>query len=282
MSATEHLLPRAIARVQELNAALLPLPVHPVPSRGDALRRRLASAATGAASLEVRGDRVLVVGPEEAQDGVRAMLDRLSSVRAPQRFRVEAFVLPAAAERTLIGAVPALTRDGASQVATAIVAGRDESAVRRVLAVSARVVPLTEPVLATPATVRADAAHVVRTPYRRELDVAPGEATSWGRAETGTVDQGFLLALRPFGRDDRGRDDLDVSVRIVRLAGVPSRQRRTALGDVALVEPHTDVVAGDFPALLGADDTLVIGGLASPFGAADGTDRLVLLVRPVR
>ena len=282
LSATEHLLPRSIARVQELNAALLPLPRHPIPERGDALRRRLVRAAGDAVSIEVRGDRVFVVGTEPAQDGVRAMLGRLSAVREPQRFRVEAFTLSPELERAVINAVPAMTRAGDSQAATANASGRQLAAVRQLLASSARAVPLTEPVVATPPTVRADAAHVVRTPFRRELEVAPGEATSWGRAETGTVDQGFLLALRPFGRDARGRDHLDISLRTVRLAGVPARDRETPLGPVELVEPHMVVVAGDFSAILAADDTLLIGDVPSPFGGADSTDRLLLLVHPER
>jgi hypothetical protein len=271
-----------VARVQELNAALLPLSEHPLPTRGGALTSRLRAAATDAVSVELRGDRVLVVGPQEAHDGIRAALERLAAVQGPQRFRVEAFVISPETEAALVDVVPALTKRGADRFATATVNARATTAMRRLLASSARTVPLTEPVVTTPPTVRADAAHVVRTPFRRELDVVPGDTTSWGRAETGTVDQGFVLALRPFGRDERGRDDLDVSLRLVRLAGVPSRDRSTPLGAVELVEPHTEAVAGDLPAVLGPDDTLVLAALPSPFGAADSSDRLVVLVRPER
>ncbi len=277
----EYRLPRSVARVEEINAVVLPLPDAPLPARRAALRARLDAAAVGAASLEVRGERILVVGPESAHEGVRALLDRLASVQAPQRFRIEAFVMTRATEASLFEALPRVSKGADDAVASAVVSdGRALAAARRVLAGGAREVPLTEPIVSGPPTVRLDAPHVVRTAYRSELDTAPGEATSWGRAQTSVIDQGFVLSLRSFGRDARDRDDLDVSLRMVRVIGRDARDRRTALGDVRLLEPRTETVVADLPAVLGARDVLVLAALPSPFSENDDV-RIIFLVTPL-
>ncbi len=280
LSATEHLLPRSLARVQEINASILRLREHPIASRSAALDAWLKRTAPGATSLEVRGGRVLVVGDDATQTRVRAAIDNLARVRGAQSFRVEAFLLDAAGERRLIRDTPSLSAVEGASFASAVLPGARATAVRLLLATATQI-DLTEPVLATPPTVRADAAHVVRTPYRRELDVAPGEATSWGRAETGYVDRGFLLALRPFGRDARERDELALSLRLVRVVSLPARERKTALGGVRLLEPHTEVIAGEMLVSLRPDDTLLVASLPSPFGG-DSTRRMVILLSPRR
>ncbi len=280
LSAAEHLLPPAIARVQELNATLLPLPTAPIPERGEALLARLRRAAPDALSIEMRGGRVLVVGGESAQSAVRDALGRLGAGDTPQRFRVEAYVLGEAGHRALVATLPTLTPNAERTFATALVdEAQGLASARRVLASSARALPLTEPVLTMPLTVRADAAVVVRTPYRRELDVAPGDDAAWGRAETGVVDEGFVLALRPFGRDARGRVDVDVSLRVVRIVDGGQLDRETPLGSVRLGAPRTTVVAADLPVALAPGAAFVVADLRSPFPAAQ-EERLVLLLRP--
>ncbi len=79
----------------------------------------------------------------------------------------------------------------------------------------------------------------------------------------------------------RERDELALSLRLVRVVSLPARERKTALGGVRLLEPHTEVIAGEMLVSLRPDDTLLVASLPSPFGG-DSTRRMVILLSPRR
>ncbi len=283
LRAAEHILPRHLTRLREIDPGGMTVPGSPVPSRAEALRARLGRAATAATSLEVHDERVLVVGPPETHDGVRAFLDRLAAVRGVQRFQVAAHAVSKDAERALMNELPALSADATRSFAWTVTRDRSSLAsVRMLLAGASDAPPLVDVVEGAPPTVRATAAHVVRTPFRRDLDTEPGEETSWGRAETGWVDQGFLLVLRPFGVTERQRAVLDVNLRLAWVSTPGERRRETPLGEVRTYAPRVDGVAGDLAVELGDDDVLVLAGLPNPFDRGGKQSRLVLLIAPAK
>jgi hypothetical protein len=145
-------------------------------------------------------------------------------------------------------------------------------------------VPLLEPRVAAPPTGRADAAFVVRSSFRRDLETAPGPLATWGRSETDLADEGFLVAIRPYGRRETGKADLDVSLRAAwiadRAAGRSSRD--TPLGKVQVLAPTFASWAGDLSTTLGDDETLVLAKLANPFAAGGERTRLVVTIATAR
>ena len=237
--------------------------------------------AAGALSVDLRGEAVVVVGPQAAHDAVVAFLGRLGEVRGLQRLLVEMHSLTAADARKLVELVPSLARAAAAPdgLADTLVAERSEQAkISWLLTSRGRRIPLLQDALAAPPTGRDQVAHVIRSPYRADLGAAPGDPEAWGRAESGEIETGVAVAIRPFGRTDRGRDDVQVHVRAALLEGTGEHERDTPLGDVPLLAPSVAGLAVTVRARIGPRDVLLLTTPRDPFATGDEEGGLLVIV----
>jgi hypothetical protein len=143
-------------------------------------------------------------------------------------------------------------------------------------------VPLLDSRVSAPPTGRADAAYVVRSSFRRDIGLAPGAEAAWGRCETDVVDEGLLVAVRPFGRRETGRQDVDVSMRAVWIKDRGERRRETPFGVVSSLEPEMATWWGDLSTTIADDELLVLATLTSPFAGGGERTRLVVTISGAR
>jgi hypothetical protein len=251
------------------------VPGHLVASRADALKARLRAVAKSA-QVEVNGDRILVVGSDDARAAARRLLDQIDVVRGVQAFDVTVYEVSESVEQSLLADVPQMERKKDDSYACGIARADGRKYVDRLLAGTKGRLPLIESRITAPPTGRADAAYVVRSAYRRELEIAPGPEASWGRSATDLAETGVLVAVRPYGRDKMGRTDIDVSLRALWIADRGEITRDTALGRVTTLEPVVRSWWGDISTPLADEELLVIAGFRNPF--ADGGDRTRLVV----
>ncbi len=256
----------------------------PVPSREKALTARVRMAARTAQSVEVGEDRIRVVGGEDARAAASRFLDQIDRVRGVQMFEVTVYALTQADEHHLFDAVPKFERRDGDAFAKALVKGAERRLVEEALVGSGGRLALLSPRVAAPPTGRADAAYVVRSSYRRDFELAPGPDPAWGRCETDVVDEGVLVAIRPFGRRDTGKLDLDVSLRASWVKDKGERRRDTPLGPVTSFEPEIATWTGgcDLSTPLADDELLVLAKLANPLAAGGERTRLVVTISGVR
>ncbi len=276
LGSSEMLLPASLRGLVEVGPEPFVVPGHPVPTRDAAIAARIRAASKSVQSVEVKDDRVRVVGPDEARAAARRVLDQIDVVRGVQAFDVAVYEISPAVEQNLLADLPRIERRAGENVARALVRADEKKYVERALTGTKGRLQLLDSRVAAPPTGRADAAHVVRSSYRRDLDVSRGAEPSWGRSETRLADEGLLVALRPFGRRDTGRVELDVSLRAVWIADRGERPRETPLGRVVTLEPSVSTWWSDLGAGVADDELLVLAGLSNPF--ARGSDRTRLVV----
>jgi len=279
-AAGEYLLPRSVAGLLEVGPSALTLPEHPMPSRLDGLRERLAAAASIAGVLDVREDRVVVAGPPEAHQMVRDLLAQLASARI-ETFEVQFYALDESAERRLIEAVKTFAPGGGAFVWTSLRNRAEVRSTEALLRAVARSGPVLSTRLSPPPTGRESVPYIVRTGYRRALDVDDkGSTPALGRSETSWVDQGLVLGVRPFGRTADDRLDLDLSVRgtFVRLRR--ERNLETALGPVTVQDPLTADIWGDLKVQLRPEGAVILAGMVNPIPGRLRRLAIVLRLRP--
>jgi hypothetical protein len=278
LSASEIQLPASLRGLVEVGPEAVLVPGHLVASRRDALKARLRAVAAPA-TVEVDEDRVLVVGSDEARAAARKLVDQIDVVRGVQAFDVAVYEVTPTIEKSLLADVPHMERHPGETFPRAIVRADARKYVEQALAgttLTKRRLPLAESRISAPPTGRADAAYVVRSAYRRDLEIAPGREVSWGRSETDLADEGVLVAVRPFGRGDTGRASVDVSLRASWIADRGETTHDTPLGRVTTLAPVPDAWWDDFSAPLADEELLLVAGMKSPF--ADGGDRTRLVV----
>ena len=275
----EILLPSTLAALHEFGPATVHVAGAPVPTREQAIAARIRAVGRAATLVEVKDQRVRVVGPEPAQIAARAFVDQIARVRGVQTFEVRMHQISVSTEEALVGALPKLALVPTTSFAAAVLGPAERPTLDRFLTGARGELPLVAPLASAPPTGRADVARVVRSLYRRELDTAPGADVSWARSATAWVDEGLLVAIRPFGRTAQGRVDADVSVRAAWIAENPKRRRPTPLGPVDVFEPEMSTSWGDLPVTLAMDETLVLAGMRSPFFGPEDRQRLVIVIR---
>ncbi len=280
MRFAEHRIPHAVASLDELGEPLLLAAGDPFPARETALLALLREVAVNAASVELRGDRVRVVGPDEAHSLVETFLKRIAATRGLQTLGVAVHSLNATDAAQLVRLVPTLGRSGTGVVAHTVVSDRSrQGAIDRLLASRGRRIPLVQNRLAAPPTGRDHVGHVVRYPYRSELDSRPGDPEAWGRAESLVVETGLAVAMRAFGRTVRGRHSLQLHVRSVRLRDSGVHERDTPLGEVPILAPEVEGIAETLHVVAAPRDVIVLVTRYDPFAASDD-GLLVVVLRP--
>lgn len=276
--ADELRVPASVASVEDPPSPPLLDPDHPAPSRAVALLRRLREAAPRARLTELKGDRVFVVGPDDARGAVAAYLANLGDQPRATVFDVRFHqVAPAFANR-LREMLPKNARTAGGALSWAVASARESREVEFLLRTAQGEVAARDTTVAAPPTGRGDAARIVRTPYR----AAPGTgaAGTWGRSDAAWIDEGLVVSLRPFGRTKDGGVDIDVAARARWIADAGRRDARTPLGSVPVFDPRTESWWGDVSAPLARGETLVLFGARSPF-AAGGPEHVVVTVRIV-
>jgi hypothetical protein len=279
-AAGEYLLPRSVAGLLEVGPSALTLPEHPMPSRLDGLRERLAAAASKAGVLDVREDRVVVAGPPEAHQMVRDLLAQLAAARI-ETFEVQFYALDESAERRLIEAVKTFAPAGGAFVWTSLRNRAEVRSTDALLRAVARSGPVLTTRLSPPPSGRENVPYIVRTGYRRALEVDDkGNTPAVGRSETSWIDQGLVLGVRPFGRTADNRLDLDLSVRgtFVRLRR--ERTLKTPLGPVTVQDPLTADIWGDLKVQLRPEGAVILAGMVNPIPGRLRRLAIVLRLRP--
>jgi tetratricopeptide (TPR) repeat protein len=274
-SSSELLLPVALRAMTDVGPEPVVVFGRPVPSREKALAARLRKE-TRSQSVEVKDDRVRVVGGDEVRAAAGRFLDQIDRMRGVQSFDVGVYAVTQKSEDLLLGAVPKFERRDGDEFARAIVKGADRRLVEQALAAPGGRIPLLSPRVSAPPTGRADAAYVVRSSYRRDFELVPGVEPAWGRCQSDLGDEGVFVALRPFGRRDTGKIDLDVSLRASWIKDKGERKRETPLGVVTSLEPEIATSSGDLSTPLADDELLVLAKMTNPF--ADGGERTRLVV----
>lgn len=280
MDVAEFPLPRWLVGLHEVGPSPLHLPEHPIADRAEGLRTRLEERAPGATLLEVHGDRVLVVGPPAAHDAARALIAQLAAPGL-QSVHVVAHQVSLADEGRLFRAEKSFNASPRAAIAWTVISDeRSQRIVEGLLSQAGGRVPLRYPNAMGPTTDRLDVAQVVRSIYRKALETERREDLTWSRSETDFVDEGLLLAIRPFGRTPDGRLDFDLSLRAAFLRDRAELERVTELGTVRVTEPVYTMVAEDLRIRARPGDLVVLARMVSPFPSEGDRDRLVVLVRP--
>jgi hypothetical protein len=274
-------LPASLRGLVEVGPEPVLVPGRLVASRAEALAARLRAVAKSA-TVEVKDDRIRVVGPDDARAAAKKLLDQIDVVRGVQTFDVAVYTVTELIERSLMADVPRMERRDGETWASAIVRENERKYVEQALAGTRGRLPLAESRISAPPTGRADAAYVVRSAYRRDLGIAPGPEASWGRSETDLADEGVLVALRPFGRRETGRANLDVSLRASWIGQRGAVSRDTPLGRVTTMEPVFDTWCADLSTSLADNELLVFCGLRNPFAGTSDRTRLVVTVSNAR
>lgn len=271
-------LPAALRGIVDVGPEPLVVAGRPVPSRREAIAARIRKAARSAVPVDVGDTRVRVTGPDEARAAARRVLDQADVVRGMQAFEVVAYAVTPNVEEHLLTDLPRIERLQGDEFASTLVRAEERKFVERALIGTKGRLPFFDSRVAAPPTGRADLARVVRSSYRREVEVATGGEPSWGRGETQVADEGLLVAVRPFGRRETGRVDVDLSMRAAWIADRGESRRDTALGSVTTYQPKIDSWCGDLATTIADDELLVVAGVANPFPDAGDRTRLVLTV----
>lgn len=232
------------------------VPERPVATRRDAILRRLADVTRGANLVDVRRDRIVVVGPAAAQQAVRAFVERLGTAPARSAFEVRLFQVGQDVEREIISQRPRLSPAEGSAFSFDVVRSEAERrAIEARLRLGRGEIVLLDPIARAAPTIRGDVARIV------ESSVAGPDGLPV------VVQEGLVLSFRPLDRGADGRLAVDVSL----------RARRMSPGKVVTPEPWW----GDIRASLGRGESLVLVGARSPFAASPDVDRLIVLIRPI-
>ncbi len=232
------------------------VPERPVATRRDAILRRLADVTRGANLVDVRRDRIVVVGPASAQQGARAFAERLGGSPAQSAFEVRLFQVGQDVEREIISQRPRLSAAEGSAFSFDVVRTEAERrAIEARLRLGRGEIVLLDPIARAAPTIRGDVARIV------ESSVAGADGLPV------VVQEGLVLSVRPLDRGADGRLAVDVSL----------RARRMSPGKVVTPEPWW----GDLRGSLGRGESLVLVGARSPFAASPDVDRLIVLIRPI-
>ena len=271
-------IPAALRGIVDVGPEPLVVAGHPVPSRREAIAARIRKEARSPVQVDVGDARVRVTGPEDARAAARRVLGQADVVRGMQAFEVVAYVVTRNVEEHLLTDLPRIERKPGDQFASTLVRADERKFVEQALTGTKGRLPFFDSRVAAPPTGRADLARVVRSSYRRDVEVATAGEPSWGRGETQVADEGLLVAIRPFGRREAGRVDLDLSMRAAWVADRGESRRDTPLGAVTTYEPKVEAWFGDLATTIADDELLVVAGVANPFPDAGERTRLVLTV----
>jgi hypothetical protein len=277
LSASEMLLPEQVRDLTEIGPLPSELPGPPLPTREQAIASRVRAVAKSATLVEVKDDRVRVVGPEDARVAARRFLDQADVVRGLQSFDVRLHHIDAVREQEIARAAPKFMPVASGAFSSAVLKGEERRNVERILEAAGGRVPTLESRIGAPSTGLATLVRLVRSSYRSRVEPTPGEPR-WGTTETSVADQGLLVALRPFGRTTSGRVDLDLAMRAVWIRDRGERRRDTSVGAVTWMEPAFTGWSDQVAVQLSDEEALVLAGMASPLATGGERDRLVVVV----